>query len=119
MTLCIQAIHFLIAYSLLKKLLLRPVFSVIEQETGQTDALREAIESRTVIVEEKKRDCKERWERYQMEMRSQIPLLERHISVFRNISPAYIPISYSPEQIKTIAHKIALSLTEKVKHVIK
>ena len=119
MTLIVQAIHFLIAYTLLKRLLLRPVFNVIEQETIQMDGLTEAIESRSVIVQEKKRDCKERWEHYQQEMRSAVPPIEQQESIFKNISPTYTVISYSPDYIKKLSHHVATALTEKVKHVIK
>lgn len=118
MTLVVQAGHFLVAYVILKRLLLRPVFSVIEQETMQVDALVETIESRTVIVQEKKRDSKERWEHYQKEMRAQAPP-EQQEPIFRDISPTYTTVSYSPEYIKTITHKVATALTEKAKHVIK
>ncbi|MFI5333125.1 MAG: hypothetical protein ACHQVS_03415 [Candidatus Babeliales bacterium] len=119
MTLLIQAIHFLIAYSILKRLLLRPVFGVIEYETMQSDALVDSIESRTVIVQEKKRDCKERWEQCQQDMRAQIPPIEQQRPIFKDISPTYTTVPYSAESIKTITHNVATALTEKAKHVIK
>lgn len=119
MTLLVQAIHFLIAYSILKRLLLAPVFGVIEHETMQSDALVDAIESRTVIVQEKKRDCKERWEHYQQDMRAQVPSIEQQKPIFNDISPTYIPVSYSAESIKAITHTVATALTEKAKHVIR
>ena len=118
MTLVVQAAHFLVAYAILKRLLLRPVFGVVEHETMQADALVEAIESRTVIVQEKKRDCKERWARYQKQMRAEIPPIEQEEPIFKDISPTYSMTPYPPEQIKTITQNIATALTEKVKHVI-
>jgi hypothetical protein len=118
MTIVLQAIHFFIAYILLKRLLLRPVFGIIEQETMQMDALVDTIESRTVIVQEKKRDCKERWAQYQQEMRSHVPAIEHQESVIQHISPLYTVPHYSPTHSKTVTHDVTRALTEKVKHVI-
>lgn len=118
MTLVVQAGHFLLAYVILKRFLLRPVFGVIEQETMQADALIETIKSRTIVVQEKTRENNERWARYQQEMRAQMPPIEHYTPLLKDIAPTYTPIIYSPEYIKAITKDVATALTEKVKHVI-
>lgn len=118
MTLVVQALHFIIAYTMLRRLLFRPVITVIEQETLHTDALVSAIESRTVIVQEKTRDCKERWAHYQKEMRAHVPSIDQYDAIIQHIAPVYTAPYYSPEQIKKVTHTVATALTEKVKHVI-
>lgn len=117
-TLIIQVCNFLIAYSVLRRFLLKPVVRVIEQEKMEMHSLITTVDARRVIVAQKETEKKERWMGYQKEFSSMAPsfLLSEDRYVFKHISPDFSPEMLSDQMIKTMTANVTRSLMDRVVH---
>ncbi len=116
-TLGVQAVHFFIAYIILKKLLFRPAIAVIESEQAELDSLRSAVAARQVLVAQKERERILRWQEYQQQFLTKIPQLQAESSIIKGIIPFYSVPSLSPEAIRHETQRLTVAMVAQVDHV--
>lgn len=118
-TLFVQLINFIIAYLILRIFLFKPIVAVVAQETNERESLIALVEARTVIVQQKETERRQRWLEHQEEFASIIPVITRpELFVFKEIEPQ---LTLQPIEQKTIdrtVSQITEDIVNKAKHGI-
>lgn len=107
-TLLVQAVHFLIAYSLLRFFLYKPVVALIQKRDADKKALIENIAHKAAIIAQKEESIENYWQTKQQELLAQRPELKEQLVV-----------SFGKEQmIEEIPHAEVEQLVEQVSKAI-
>ena len=79
-TLLLQAVHFIIAYGIVRYLLLKPIIAAIYSEDSLAESLQESLQDRKAAIEEKHRELLAQWEICKRYFSTHAPLLvSKHI----------------------------------------
>jgi hypothetical protein len=117
LTLVVQLVHFLIAYWIIRALLVRPTVGAVSIEREEHAHLKNALEIGKRIVAEREREKVRRWEQCQALFAKSIPGIKQK-GIFRfeplEMKPLAIP---SQKELNTYAHDIEQIIVQKVKHV--
>lgn len=116
-TLVVQLISFIIAYAVLRIFLFKPVIAIINTETIERESLISLVEARTIIVQQKEMEKKERWIANQQEFSLIIPEVSRpELFVFKDIEPHFTLEPLNKELISRSVNQMTAEIIKKVEH---
>jgi len=78
-TIIVQAVHFLFAYFVISRFLLRPVTAVIFRERAYQKQLEDAIENEKQVCVHKQEQQKNQWDMFQREWLKHVPLFRGYV----------------------------------------
>lgn len=115
-TLVVQAIHFYIAFLMIKHLFFKPLFAQIEQENSLQESLISTVQKQQMRVAEKEQALKDQWQQLKAYFAREAPAI--HAPLFSEAEHAPIKIPGIPsDQIKKVISQTAQSIVQKVEHV--
>lgn len=115
-TLVAQAIHFLIAYLLIKYLFFKPVFEQIEQEDTLQESLINTIQSQQNIVAQKEQDLITQWHALKNYFATHVALVPSVSFGAHKRTQVQLPQLESQDINKAIT-QLTKEIVKKVKHV--
>lgn len=115
-TLIIQIVNFLIAYTFLRFLFFKPAYTVIKIEQQEQDAFHNILVQQNAIIARKELELQERWcECQEYFLRNTPPVKMVELFVFKHITPSVEkPVSLAPQMINELVDNIQKILIEKV-----
>jgi hypothetical protein len=119
MTIFIQMANFLIAYVIIRNILLRPAINELTKEEQDNIKTLSIIEQLNHANFAKKDALKNRWASCQLTLQNDAPkvvLAEKSMSIKEIDSSIKVP-EPKPETVKTLAGQVAQQLTERLSHV--
>jgi hypothetical protein len=118
-TLLIQGIHFVVAWALLKHVLLRSLFECIEIRKNYLQSLRKSIESQDIMLNMLTEECDSCIKAYCRHFISNAPSVTKIESLyFFNTRRMYVkPIEIKDEVVEKYTEQLALILKEQLEHV--
>lgn len=113
-TLFLQIFHFILAYFILDRLLLRKAVDIIQKEQADQEALMNGIQKERDAVAEKQEQKQIDWQRYQNQFMEKIPqpIIQPKLTLFEKKTVS-IP-EVSENEINRYAHELKSLLIEKV-----
>lgn len=115
MTLLVQMGNFLIAYGMIRALLIKPVYAVLMHEAAEQADLQETVESRSIILAQKEREKQEQWQAHQVELVGAMPAPKSEsLFVTRQGIPSPEIITLSAQEIEQLTHEIARVMIKNV-----
>ncbi len=116
-TLIIQAINFLIAYLLLRTILLKPAIHVIQADQLAQDNQHKAIAEGEKRAAQKEQEKEKAWRGYQYYFLEKTPeVIKPELMVFQRISPELKRPVVADEVILQLIDKTQSGLIKKVMH---
>jgi len=117
-TLVVQAINFLIAYIMIRKLFLRPVVEAIHedertysQHVGLIEVQRERVRVKNTEIEDSWKECQRDFKEYEPDVDPTKQVVVKAVTGIKNIPPL------DKKTVNQISEKIAKELIEKVADV--
>jgi len=115
-TLIVQIIHFLIAYQLISRLVLKPGLALVRQEQNEKKQALQRVAAEQAIAAQKQETKRQRWrlcQYYFSEHKpSQVSFVRTRMNVARNVQPDLL----NKQQISELAHTIVTALKPKATH---
>lgn len=108
-TLVAQAIHFFIAYALIKYLFFKPIFAQIEQEDALQASLITTVQSHQQTVAQKEQALSEQWHSLRNYFAAHVPViksLETFSSKRKQVSPSPLKSHLLQQEINSAAQVI-------------
>jgi len=97
-TIIVQAVHFFIAYLLLKHFFLRPAFAIIDTEQAEKAVLQATVDSRLVVVQQKEGAQREHWRSAQRALVAMVPPISK--------LPVVVKGGIAATALEPIPHKV-------------
>lgn len=117
-TLIVQAIHFAIAYCIIKYLFFEPVYAQIQLDDALTQEREHALAQAKQLVTQKERKIALSWQESQNYFARHIPASDSSdASLHTNIVPELRVEPIKPETIYAAVRDVENSLVKKVSHV--
>jgi hypothetical protein len=117
MTLVAQGLNFFIAYYMLRRFLIQPVFAVIQREFAQLQTLTTTIETRTTAIAQKRALLRVHWQTFQQSIHPQLP--EQEQTTIPPISkPSIVVQPIAQPQVTALAQEITKTYVAKAHNVI-
>ncbi len=117
-TLFIQGFNFFIAYLLLRTLLFKPVYQVIQQEQAEKDSLRDVIVKQEHRISRIERELEKQWLACCDYFAQNRPAVNRpELIVFKGLTPDITPYSIEKHEIQALVQKTERALVEKIGHI--
>ncbi len=117
-TLIVQAIHFAIAYGIIKYLFFQPVYALIQQERAEQEQRENALAYAKQLITQKERKLVMSWQESQDYFARHIPALESSdLHLHKDIIPELRVEPIKPETIYAAVRDVENSLVKKVSHV--
>jgi F0F1-type ATP synthase membrane subunit b/b' len=116
LTLVVQAFHFMLAYWFISRVLLKPAYTVLDQEQKRLFSLRTQVVEEQERLVNKQEDKRKEWQGCQDYFHKQRPTLEKEIA------PSLQALSITPikplasTEVNDVAREIASSLRSQVLH---
>jgi len=82
-TCIVQMGHFIIAYYMLKRFLLKPLVEKVHAQDNMMRALQQEVDARKVLVKQQEQDVHDQWRAYQNEFAATMPT----VSLFPEVMP--------------------------------
>ncbi len=115
-TIVVQALNFLVAYCIVRSLLLKPAVERIQQDKEHQQELMTAIEARSHAVIDKEQEKQQQWHLFQNRFRSRIPQTITS-QIRRNVVPPIVPDQPTAAELAKLQQQVAAALIERVGHV--
>lgn len=116
-TLFIQCIHFMIAYMVIKRFLLRPAYMFIKNERDKRQRLIKSLEKRRGIVAHKEQAMHVGWQNYVQAFSTHIPrITDQELHLFTYEPPAHRSLSFDAQFINNEAERIEQSIVRAIRH---
>lgn len=115
-TLVAQAIHFYLAFLLIKHLFFKPIFSVIQEENSLQESLIATVQQQQGRVTQKEQALKEGWNSLRVYFARQAPCLQEQTAAKTPRAGIEAPHLGNDLIQKEIA-QVAASIISKVEHV--
>lgn len=117
LTLVVQLAHFLVAYWIIRALLVKPAVGAVTVEREEHAHLKNALEIGKRIVAEREREKIRRWEQCQQLFAKSIPgRKQKGVFQFEPVEIKQLAVTCQQE-LDTYAHDIEQMIVQKVKHV--
>lgn len=118
LTLIVQAIHFFIAYWMLRRFFFRPAVAIIENHNAVRNSLLSLISQQEQGLEIQKKARQHQWHECQGFFRSNRPIVESGRFITTNSSVPYVMYKQiSDAEIDQQTFDIKKTIEEKIKHV--
>ena len=116
-TLFVQCVHFIIAYILIKKFLLRPAYMFIKNEHDKRQRLIGLIDKRQEVVANKQDILHTQWQHYVHSFSVHTPdITDRELHLFMFDAPKYRPVMFDSAVIKNETQRIEKSIIQAIRH---
>jgi|SRR5579859_1009685 len=114
-TLLVQAVHFLIAYFLLRFFLYKPIVALIQKKDQDKFALMQNISDKKVIIASKEESLAHYWSQRQQDLLSKKPKIQEIIFT----APPQIQAieEISQEQLDKLVHQVSELIVNRADHV--
>jgi hypothetical protein len=116
LTVAVQIVHFLIAYFLLTRYLLRPGYEFLKAEENRLHQLKSAVIGEQEKLSSKKEYKRKRWEHCQNYFALNRPQLEEEHGGFKSTEGIEQLPSFSENDLARVSVDIIRSLKDKVLH---
>ncbi len=114
LTLLVQIVHFIIAYIILTRFLLRPGYKAVKSDANRERQLKSRIVSRQELIAHKQMYKRSRWELFQDYFSKQKPQMRKQVwaSHPKKMDEEFPELS--AQELDTVSDQIATSIKEKV-----
>ena len=116
-TVIVQAIHFGIAYVVLRVLLFRPTISCIQQAEHHQHQLLDSIEANRAALVAKQQEKDQKWVAFQYRIKALIPVKSVEQEIHHMTMPTISYPSITKAEVTQIKHDVATALVQKVNNV--
>ena len=117
-TLIIQAIHFSLAYLILKNLFFTPAVRIVLHDREEEQKVQDQIATYRTDVQKTKQAMDAQWRTYQAEYVQQMPpAQESELFVFKGIKPALVAPVLDKAREQQLEKEVAQSIVAAVNHV--
>ncbi|MDP3889119.1 MAG: hypothetical protein Q8Q25_01080 [bacterium] len=116
-TLIIQIIHFWIAYTMLRVLLLKPAVALVQQEYMKNDELREDINHNYGLIDQKEKERSVQWQASHQKYIENKPSVEDpELHVFKQLSPAVEYPDIAKDIVDQLVDQSTKELVKRLSH---
>ncbi len=117
-TIIVQAIHFALAYVILKNLFFTPAVRIVLCDREKEQAIQDQIAACRTAVQKTKQAMNMQWQVYQREYVQQMPpAQETELFVFKGIRPALVAPVLDEAHEQQLEKEVAQSIVAAVNHV--
>jgi hypothetical protein len=101
---------------MIRTLLIKPVYFILQQEAAQRAELQGAIESRAIIIEQKEREKQEAWATYQQRLISSMPVVVKAPELLIGHDAALLtkPVLITEHDQERLKRELAHAILQKV-----
>jgi len=115
-TIVVQIINFLIAYAILRFIVLRPAVVLIEAEEKKRIDLREVIAYNYLLIKRERDALRQQWQEGHAFYEKQVPDIKKEeLILFKGIYPEHESPTLSAEMVDLLIENVSKELVEKVK----
>ncbi len=114
-TFIFQAFNFLIAYLLLRFLLFKPAYAIIQQEQHDREDMQNGIAHQRSLLVQKEQEIKDHWLACQEHfLKNKPPINNQNLYIFKHISPSIEHVHIPDETVNILINDVEQKLIKRI-----